>query len=207
MRLILVRHGQSEGNATGVIQGHLDFGLTELGLRQAEATAERLAREGVERILTSPLLRASATAQILAAKCGLEIEPEPGLSEYGIGEVAGLTGAEVAQRHPEIAAAYRKGVRPVFPGEEGRERFYERIRAVFERWKASGQTTAAITHGGVISALCYDVLGLDHRRPGIFQVANCSMTIITLDRMGRPVILRHNDTCHLDGIVTVEDPG
>lgn len=206
MRLVLVRHGQSEGNARNLVQGHLDFGLTELGLKQAEATARRLAGERFDRILTSPLLRASATAELIGAATGAPVEPEPALREYGIGHVAGLTFEEIAARHPEIEAAYRQGLRPAFPGEEGREVFYRRISQVLERWRESGENIVAVVHGGVVSALCYIVLGLDHRRPGIFRVANCSITEFVTQR-GSVVIERHNDTCHLDGILTMEDLG
>lgn len=206
MRLLLVRHGQSEGNATGIIQGHLDFGLTELGLRQAEATAKRLANEKIDRVLASPLQRATVTARFIAEATGNVVEADSALREYGIGAVSGLTTEEIARRHPEIPEAYRKGIRPVFPGEEGREVFYERISRVVERWRESGETVVAVAHGGVVSALCYIALGMDHGRPGIFRVANCSITELALDR-SRLVIRRQNDTCHLDGIVTIEDIG
>lgn len=206
MRLILVRHGQSEGNAGGVIQGHLDFGLTDLGRRQAQATARRLQTEPVVRVLSSPLARALQTAGAIAAEHAVAVEPEHGLLEYAIGDIAGLTAAQIAERYPEIPAAYRRGERPVFPGEEGRQAFNARIRAVMEAWSADPKVTVAVAHGGVISALCYLVLGMDHSRPGVFQVANCSLTELTLDRTGRPVITRHNDVCHLAGITTQEPP-
>ncbi|MCC7365565.1 MAG: histidine phosphatase family protein [Dehalococcoidia bacterium] len=207
MRLILVRHGQSEGNANGVIQGHLDFGLTELGRRQAAATARRLAGEPIERVLSSPLARALSTAEPIAEAHGVEIEPEHGLLEYAIGEIAGLRPEEIADRFPHIPEAYGRGERPIFPGEEGRETFYERIRAVMTAWSAEPKITVAVAHGGVISALCYMVTGLDHARPGAFAVANCGITELVLDRFGKPVIRHQNDTCHLRGIVTMEDPG
>lgn len=206
MRLVLVRHGQSEGNARNVIQGHLDFGLTELGLKQAQATAQRLAGQRFDRILTSPLLRATATAELIAAATGAPVEPEPALREYALGHVAGLTFEEVAARHPEILQAYRQGIRPSFPGEEGRDVFLDRVRSVLDRWMESGESILAVVHGGVVSAMCYLVLGLDDRRPGIFRVANCSITEFVNQR-GRVVIQRHNDTCHLQGILTMEDVG
>lgn len=206
MRLILVRHGQSEGNAAGVIQGHLDFGLTALGRRQARATAARLAAEPVVRVLSSPLGRALETAEAIAAPHGITIEQEHGLLEYAIGDIAGMTAAEIAGRYPGISAAYRRGERPVFPGEEGREVFNARIRAVMDAWNADPKVTVAVAHGGVIAALCYLVLQMDHSRPGIFQVANCSITELVLDRAGRPLLRRHNDVCHLAGIVTQERP-
>ena len=207
MRLILVRHGQSEGNAAGIIQGHTEFGLTELGLIQAKATAERLAREKVDRIASSPLRRAVQTAREVGLTLGLPIEEEPALREYGMGEASGLTGQELRERFPHIVGAYARGERPVFPGEEGRDVFRARLADFLARVQQNDETVIAVAHGGVISALCYDVLGIDAARRGMFMVANCSITEFVRDRSGRLTLARHNDTCHLDGLVTEADRG
>src|SRR6476646_5188364 len=112
MRLVLVRHGQSEGNARGILQGRMDFGLTDLGRAQAEATARYLAGgRKVERLRSSPLTRAMETAQPIAAALGLEVEPEPALAEYDMGEASGLTWAEIRERFPAIVEAFREGRR------------------------------------------------------------------------------------------------
>lgn len=207
MRLLLVRHGQSTGNSSGVIQGHLDFELSELGLQQARATAKRLADEQVDRIVSSPLRRAVDTAGLIAESLGLAVETDPALLEYNIGMIAGLTGAQVRERHPEVVEAYRRGERPVLPGEEGRDVFLKRVSGALEVLRESGQTVVAVAHGGVIGAFCYTALGLDYRLPGMFEVANCSITEIRLDRSGRLVLQRHNDTCHLGELTTVLDAG
>lgn len=207
MRLFLIRHGQSEGNAAGIIQGHSEFALTELGHTQAKATAERLARESVDRIATSPLVRAVQTAQTVASALGLPIEHEPALREYDMGQASGLTGAELRERFPHVLEAYSRGERPTFPGEEGRDVFAVRIGAFLERVRESDETVVAVAHGGVISAVCYEILGIDTRRRAMFQVANCSITEFVKDRGGRLVLARHNDTCHLEGIVTEADRG
>lgn len=209
MRLIFVRHGQSEGNAAGVVQGRMDFSLSELGRRQAVVTARRLHQESIARVVSSPLARAAETAALLAAPHGLVVEPEPALLEYDIGDVSGLTGAQIRERHPEVSAAYGRGERPMFPGEEGRPAFQARIRALLEalRDPTSRETVVAVAHGGVINAVCGIVLGVDLRRPGVFQVANCSLTELITDRTGAYVVRRHNDICHLDGLLTTADRG
>lgn len=207
MRLILVRHGQSEGNASGVIQGRLDFGLSPLGEVQARATSERLAGERIDRIITSPLARAAETARLIAEPHGLVVDPEPALLEYDVGLVSGLTGAEIRERYPEVRAAHARGERPKFPGEEDRDRFVVRISALLETLRESKQTTIAVAHGGVISAACSMVLGIDAYRPGVFHAWNCSITELVTDNAGRFVIQRQNDTCHLEGLLTMADRG
>jgi len=185
----------------------MDFGLSALGQQQAQATAERLAGEHVDRVITSPLRRASETAEVIAHRLGLAVEPEPGLMEYDIGAASGLTGAEIRERHPQVIEAYARGERPQFPGEEGRDVFQERILAVLEALKPRNETVVAVAHGGVVSALCAAVVGIDGRRPGIFQAANCSITEMFTDRLGQVVIRYHNETCHLSGLVTAIDRG
>lgn len=197
MRLLLIRHGQSEGNAAAVVQGRLDFPLSALGRKQAELTAERMAGTGVDRVISSPLLRAAETATVIAQRLGMEWTPEPVLLEYDVGLVSGMTGPQIRERYPEIAAQYASGRRPMFPGEEGRETFFARLRGFLGGLVADDATVVAIAHGGVIGALCYAALGVDYTRPGIFQSANCSLTEIATDRTGRFVLTRHNDTCHL----------
>ncbi|MEP7216314.1 MAG: histidine phosphatase family protein, partial [Anaerolineaceae bacterium] len=102
MRLILVRHGESEANARGIIQGRLDFGLSELGRLQAQHVAERLMQEEIARLATSPLLRAAQTADVIGAVRGIVPVVEPALVEYDAGEISGLTGDEIRRRHPEV---------------------------------------------------------------------------------------------------------
>jgi len=208
MRLILVRHGQSEGNVSGVVQGRVDFALSPLGEEQARATGARLADVAVERVVSSPLLRAYQTAAAIAVPHSLEVVRDHGLAEYDIGDVSGMTGPEIRERFPHVIEAYRRGERPGYPGEEGRDAFQARILATIDGLRDLPGTSVAVAHGGVISLLCSLAVGLDQRfRPGVFQVANCSLTELTTDRQGRLTIERHNDTCHLRGLVTRIDRG
>jgi broad specificity phosphatase PhoE len=64
-----------------------------------------------------------------------------------------------------------------------------------------------VTHGGIVSAACHIVTGVDPVRRGVFHVGNCSLTVIERDRTGRLVLTRHNDACHLDGLATAFDTG
>jgi len=207
MRLILVRHGESEGNAGGIIQGRLDFDLSPTGLRQAQLTARHLARFAIDRVVTSPLLRAARTAESIGIELSLDVAPMPSLVEYDMGAASGLTGAQLREKFPEIVRSGPASARPAFPGEEGRTVFHTRLRAALDELAKDAGTTVAVAHGGVISALCHIVVGADLQRPGAFHVGNCSLTEINRDRAGRFVLVRHNDTCHLDGITTFTDRG
>ncbi len=200
MHLVLVRHGESEGNAAGIIQGRVDYGLSPRGHAQAAATAAELGSVPAARLLTSPLRRAQETAASIGQALGLEPCPDPALLEYDLGEVSGLTIAELRARYPEALRANARGRRFAFPGEEGRDVFQARLQGLLDTLADSEGTTIAVAHGGVISALCRMVVGMEAAAMGAFEVANCSLTEVTRDRTGRLVLARHNDTCHLAGV-------
>jgi broad specificity phosphatase PhoE len=200
MRLLLIRHGESEGNANGVAQGHADLPLTERGRRQAEATAAALSGGSIARVVSSPLSRAHATASTIAAALGVGVEVDDDLIEHDVGAVSGLTWPEIRERFPDLAAAWSVGSRVPAPGEEPRDRFIARVSPFLERVRMTDGTTVAVAHGGVINAACYVVLQMDHRQRGAFAAGNCAITEFTTDRAGRLVLARHNDACHLDGV-------
>jgi broad specificity phosphatase PhoE len=185
----------------------MDFGLTERGIAQARETAEVLAAEGVQRLLASPLKRAWQTAEIIGARLGLESEPEPDLQEYDVGAISGLSAPQIREKFPEIVASWQKGIRPAFPGAEDRDVFHARVHGTLERLRKKDETSVLVTHGGVVISVCYAVLGIDVNRRGLLEAANCGITEVTVDRGGRLVLNRMNDTCHLDGMVTVVDRG
>jgi broad specificity phosphatase PhoE len=207
MQLILVRHGESIGNSENRLQGHTDYDLTELGREQAMLTALRLAELGTSAVYTSPLLRAGATAQTIGARLGVEPRSLPGVSEYHFGELSGATYAELRQRfaNDPVMAAIPASER-VYPGEEGRQAFYDRVTSSV--WRVidehAGETVAVVSHGGPIALFCQAVLGLPYKRPMPFAINNCSLTTIeasddvALPHGARAVLVRLNDTCHLD---------
>jgi len=207
VRLILVRHGESIGNAAGVLQGRLDYGLSERGLAQAKLTAERLQAEPLVRIVSSPLKRAAETARFVSSAVSVPVQFDDDLAEYDIGEGAGLTPAELRERFPELLQPRPHGERFAFPGEEGRDHFHQRLAGALARYQQLDGLTVAVAHGGVVSAICHLVVGLDLHRRGIFQVGNCSLTEVITDRSGRLMLARHNDMCHLEGIATLADRG
>src|SRR5262245_31231363 len=87
----LARHGETEWNASGRIQGHADVGLSERGRAQARALAERFRRSPPARIVSSDLSRAMETATIVSAACGVPVETEPAFREQHLGEWQGIT--------------------------------------------------------------------------------------------------------------------
>ncbi len=202
MRLLLIRHAESVGNAEGRFQGRADYPLSARGLEQAARLARRLAAEPPDALYASPLSRAHHTAEHIAAACGLPIVPLEAVMEYDFGHLSGMTWADIRAQHPELASAQRSraGDFPAWPGEEGREAFRARVStALWALEEQHGdQTVAVVNHGGPILVFCMSVLGLPYRRPLPFACDNASITAVEV-RGSRGVLLSVNDTCHLEG--------
>jgi broad specificity phosphatase PhoE len=168
-RVLLIRHGQSEWNATGRWQGQADPPLTDLGRHQAAHAARHLGT--VDAVVASDLQRASETALILAEALGVgPVVLEPGLRERDAGEWSGLTRAEIerdwpgyldapsADRHAAFArdpVEQPKGERRRPPSWEPDEQLLERViegLGHVHDLVPDGEVIA-VTHGGVVYAL------------------------------------------------------
>ena len=209
MRLYLVRHGESQGNAERRLQSHAEFPLTALGRRQAEALAERLAGEDIGAVYTSTLTRAVETAAIVSMMLGLEAQPEPRLMEYDLGpEISGLTWREIEDKYPQIAEALGDDEPdgPRYPGEEGKTAFDTRVCDSMDEIIARhdrGSTVAVITHGGPIVAYLMRSLGQTSSAAPRMRIDNASLTTVELGEPGAFaafVLASLNDTCHLNGL-------
>src|SRR5215210_2743191 len=154
--LLLLRHGQSTWNAEGRWQGQSDPPLSDLGREQAEEAAGKLAEVGVTALVTSDLIRARETGEILAHALGLAAPAEdPDLREYDVGDWEGLTRPEIEAGWPDQLAAWREGRLLATPGGETRSAFLERIMAGLRRAAAAaelGDVAVVVTHGGAIRA-------------------------------------------------------
>lgn len=162
MRMIVVRHGESEADLYGVHEGRLDMPLTRRGRMQAEACAARIAESfAPQRIYASTLSRARETAERISSACGgVPIIGEPDLREHDNGQLAGLTFEEANERFPRVRAPREESVY----GQESEAAFSERGRRVMARIldDARGLDCIAIVcHGGMINRLFYAFFGAD----------------------------------------------
>jgi probable phosphoglycerate mutase len=145
--LLLVRHGETDWNAEGRLQGHTDTPLNELGRRQARGLAEQLAGDGIEAVYSSDLARARETAEIVGARLGLTVALEPGLREKDWGTWEGLTGSE-RERVELVAEAT----------EAHRERTLRALREIASRHPAG--RVLVVTHGGSLRRVQAAVTGI-----------------------------------------------
>jgi probable phosphoglycerate mutase len=178
-RLVVVRHGETLWNREGRIQGYFaDSPLSERGMAQALALAERLAREGVDLIFSSDLGRTRMTADPIARATGIEIIHDRDLRERSYGIFEGRTFAEIENEHPEAYARMRaRDPHYAAPGGgESSIQFYERILGAMQRiaQRAAGKRAAVVTHQGVLGVLYRHVHGLPHNEPKRPKLLNAS---------------------------------
>lgn len=205
-RILLIRHGQSQGNAERRFGGHAPTPLSALGRRQAEATARALSLEPITAIYASDLLRAVETAAPLAQILNLEIAQTDAFRERSVGHMEGLTFEEAAQKFPdEYAALLRRDFEHVLPGGESYRQCLDRSARELDRAIAAnrGGAIAVFSHTGTIGILTLHLMGaLDAPtlRPVWIETANCGIARIQLRADNFVRINALNDTRHLAAV-------
>lgn len=156
VRLILVRHGLTSWNLAGRYQGRTDTTLCAAGLAEAHEAGAALRRARASLLLTSPLRRARATADVICRSLGsIPCHVDERLIELGFGEWEGLTQAEVRRRSPALLREWKRAPQAVrFPGGEGLEDGWRRMEDFLRRppWadRPDVQCVIAVTHTGPI---------------------------------------------------------
>ncbi|NLC77764.1 MAG: histidine phosphatase family protein [Clostridia bacterium] len=180
MRVILVRHGQTEWNKAGKFQGHSDVPLDRVGREQVEATAAYLAREKIEAVYASDLSRARDTAAAIAAYHGLEPVCDPRLRELDMGHWEGLDFNAVYSNYRQEYDAWYGNAEGVIPGGEGvkdvEKRVLEFIREISPKHKG---TVVIATHGGVVKGVLAYALGPEYLWEQ--RVDHASVTIVNIE--------------------------
>lgn len=204
MRLILIRHGETDWNATLRYQGHAAIPLNEQGRDQARKAGERLARYGAGALYTSDILRASETAAVVGEIVGLAPQPMPDLREIDVGQWEGLTPEELYRRFPEHMEAFdRDPARTVRLGGESYAQLQERaLRALntIQSQHAIDEVVLAVSHGGTIRALLCHIIGLDLAHFGRLWLDNGSFTELRYGSRGWRLV-RLNDAAHMEGML------
>jgi broad specificity phosphatase PhoE len=203
--MVLIRHGQSTANASGVWQGQMDFPLSELGRGQAEEAGMALGGAALSGVYASPLSRAFETAEILAQAAGYEGEviPVAGLTERHGGLLQGHTWAEQEARDPEFAEKFlsvpeekRWAMVGAETDEEILARFDDAVTMILAR-HAPGERFVVVSHGGVMRAYLRECFG-SGVLPGTIRAANASITRLLMDDNGKaPKLLELASTGHL----------
>lgn len=203
MEIYLIRHGETESNKERRYLGWTESPLSELGLRQAEAVGHYLAsRGGIDELYCSDLNRALHTARVIGAGCGLKPIITPLLREIHFGQWEGLTFDEIEK---EWGSAISHWLDDPFhkaaPGGESLkdvcDRMCEFLTTVSEA-TADGKRIVAVSHGGSIRAILFNILNLNRSAFWDIKVDNASATLIRRIE-GDFAVDYYNRTHHLEG--------
>jgi probable phosphoglycerate mutase len=156
-RVFIFRHGQTDWNLAGRIQGHLDVPLNEAGRAQARLLIRPFERLKIQAVVSSDLIRARETAEIAASTLGAPIHTDEGLREIHLGKLQGLSREEiVAQFGPEFSDRLRHhpltDADIAWLGSESAEQVTRRALGAITRVLEANpyERIGVATHGGVI---------------------------------------------------------
>ncbi len=157
-RLFLVRHGESDWNLEGVVQGQSSAapGLTRTGVEQASAAAEALACTGAELVLSSDLRRATETAELIATRLGARLQLEPRLRERALGTAEGRSSAALDPAETGYSGEVVTDVDARPDGGETLRELYARVSELLVELcaRSSDRPVVLVTHGGAIRVAC-----------------------------------------------------
>jgi probable phosphoglycerate mutase len=196
VRVTLVRHAQTVGNAAGIWQGRSDSELSAAGKSQVEKLASRRASVEPTLVISSDLGRTVATVAAFGRH-----ERDRQWREFDLGVWDGLSRSEIEQRFPDELTAARWGADFSIEGGETMVGFMERVGKAFDvlvERLDDGDHAVVVTHGGVIQVLTSMFLGSNDGPPPLRGPDNTSLTSLIVDGPLRQVNV-YNDVAHLGG--------
>lgn len=200
-KIYLIRHCEAMGNVQRLFQGVTDTDISDIGAEQLEYLHRRFQDVHLDRIYSSPLLRARKTAEAVARGKGLSVEILPGLIELDGGEVENKPFRETFLAKPHLADIWTNHPEDFHPeGGESMRHAYERIweAVLFMARENPNKTVAAALHGGVLRCLnCRLLKGDISFLKEMNWVDNTAVSLVEFDEDLNPTMQYYNDHSHL----------
>jgi len=199
LEIIIARHGETAWNAADIFRGRVNIGLSENGLKQVELLGEYLGEKKIQAVYCSPLPRAVQTAEAIARRQSVKIQPLPDLTDLDFGEWEGVTRQEVMTKYKELYELWleRPEIVQIPKGEsipESRKRALSALDKIMSQNQEG--TVAIVTHRVITKVLICALLGLDDSHFWNIEQSTCGVT--TFIHNGKCFILtHHNDTSFL----------
>jgi probable phosphoglycerate mutase len=200
----ILRHGETPLSIEKRFSGRGEAALTDRGIAQAEAAAVRLAGVGLDAIVSSPLRRTRQTAEIVAAKAGLDVVIEDGFAETDFGDWEGATFGEIGKQSPEALQHWLADPNVAPPGGESMVATEKRVAAARQRTIAAypDMKVLVVTHVTPIKLLLRDALDAPLHTVFRIHIDPASISVIDWRSEGPSVVRLANDIGHLQGIAT-----
>lgn len=174
--ITLLRHGESEGNSSGVLQGQSDYPLTSTGVSQAQRLANywKSKKAKFDLIISSPLMRASQTAQIISNSLNVPIEYDLAWKERYFGQLQGADLHELDQRQPPVD--FFHPYEPIGGNGESQLDLYARASQALQKIiRQPAGAYLVVSHGGILNKALYVIMGITpqgHYNSPIFHFGN-----------------------------------
>jgi len=174
--ITLLRHGESEGNSSNILQGQSDYPLTATGLEQAQRLASywKLQETQFDLIVSSPLLRASRTAEIISQALDVPVEYDPAWMERSFGNLQGADLQELEQHLPPVD--FFHPYEPIGGNGESQLDLYARASHALQKIiRRQAGSYLVVSHGGILNKALYVIMGITpqgHYNSPIFHFGN-----------------------------------
>ncbi len=202
-KIYLTRHGETVWNKQHRFQGHKNSDLTDKGVLAAELLADRIEEIDLDCIVSSPLMRAYDTAEIVRGNKDVEIIKHEGLKEINLGEFEGMSYDDIKEEHGELLAEIEKDpFNNRYPSGENLREFYNRVEKAFNEIveKCRNKTVLIVAHGGTLKCIESYIRDFKISSDWIGNVVqNCSLSYIEVDENNEIKEIFYNDTKHLEG--------
>ena len=202
MKFFIIRHGETEWNTDGRFQGQRDTELNERGLDQSRRAADYLAGHKFDAVVSSPLRRALILAEMIAGRCGVEVEKIPAFTEINHGNWEGCLSMEVQERWPQLLDTWHESPHTVtMPGEGGESLEAVQSRAAAAADELAGRYSGDVcvaAHDAVIKALICHYLTVPLSAFWRLRIANCGLTIVEVVRGKTPRMSLMGDAHYLE---------
>ena len=198
MKAILVRHGETEYNASGMLQGYAPVPLSARGRQQALLVGQRLRTVRPAVFYSSDIQRAHETALIISQHVGLPVQPCPGLREWNIGNWINRMADEF---YAHVASMGAHPATYVPDGGESQLQTQARMVAQMQAWAMQhvGETVLGVSHGMAIDLFVRHIFGLDVMQPPPYRIVNTSVNIFSYCD-GQWEVVTLNDISHLEAL-------
>lgn len=203
MKLILVRHGETEWIRQKRYQGRADIGLNQTGLTQARAVGKFLKSEKPVAIFSSALKRARQTAKFVVQqnRSKLHLQIDKSLNEISFGKWEGMAHAAARVKFPKSVRRFYKSMANSQPdGGESLQSLKNRVgrflKAFFRAYGDGGETAIVVAHGGTIRMMMVHILGIPLRVFWNFRIDPASVTILNVNSKRNEAVLL-NSCSHL----------
>jgi broad specificity phosphatase PhoE len=202
--VFLIRHGVTDWHQERRVLGHRDVALNSEGLRQSQAVAEALKGVPIAEVISSPMLRAVQTAEVVAQQYSIEIARDPRLADFRVGKWEGMAYDDVLHS-PEYQRFVADPLSERIPGGEDLKQIRDRAIGAVEQAledTPAGESVAIITHAGIVRVVLAHYLGSNLANYHRLRVSPGSVSILSFaDDRDLPRVLAVNWKSDVRGVI------